>query len=65
MKVLQENGQYRELDLKEAEWFYLDYVNNFQTVEGFAGFYGFDPSSTKKFLNYVRRLREKALSQTF
>jgi hypothetical protein len=65
MKILQENGQYRELDLKEAEWLHLDYVNNFLTVEGFAGFYGFDSNSAKKFLDYVRRLRKDALSRTF
>ena len=36
--------------------YYLDYVNNFLTVEGFAEYYGLDADEAGGFLNVAREL---------
>lgn len=37
---------------------YLDYVNNFLTVTGFASYYGITPLSAQIYLEYWRDLHE-------
>lgn len=37
---------------------YLDYVNNFLTVAGFASYYGLAPASAETYLNWWRDVQE-------
>ena len=40
---------------------YLDYVNNFLTVAGFAGYYGVHPRSAEVYLEWWRDVHESCL----